>query len=150
MFKPVTRITYDMKDFLDSCVEGYCELAKVDRKTPKPAVTPFHEHRTSRPLIGEEERAGRLQQIASRVLMKILFAARMARWGLLRATQSLASRVTKWSPDCDLGLHRLVCYIVLLAHTLLYQKEQLTNKRHDTLLCYAQQSGAPKVVRPAH
>ena len=30
---------------------------------------------------------------------------------LLRATQSLASRITKWSPDCDLGLHRLVCYI---------------------------------------
>ena len=35
----------------------------------------------------------------------------MARWDLLRATQSLASRITKWSPDCDLGLHRLVCYI---------------------------------------
>ena len=111
MFKPVTRVTYDMKDFLDSCVERYCELAKVDRKTLKPAATPFHEHRTARPIIGEEEKAGRLQPIASRVLMKILFAARMARWDLLRATQSLASRVTKWSPDCDLGLHRLVCYI---------------------------------------
>ena len=43
--------------------------------------------------------------------MKILFAARMARWDLLRATQSLASRVTKWSKDCDAALHRLVCYI---------------------------------------
>ena len=43
--------------------------------------------------------------------MKILFAARMARWDLLRATQSLASRVTKWSRDCDVALHRLVCYI---------------------------------------
>ena len=52
-----------------------------------------------------------MQPIASKVLMKILFAARMARWDLLRATQSLASRITKWSPDCDLGLHRLVCYI---------------------------------------
>ena len=110
MFKPVTRITYDMKDFLDSCVERYCELAKADRKTLKPAVTPFHEHHTSRPLIGDQK-AGRLQPIASRVLMKILFAARMARWDLLRATQSLASRVTRWSPDCALGLHRLVCYI---------------------------------------
>ena len=111
MFKPVTRVMYDMKDFLDSCVDRYCELAKVDRKTLKPAATPFHEHRTARPIIGEEEKAGRLQPIASRVLMKILFAARVARWDLLRATQSLASRVTKWSPDCDLGLHRLVCYI---------------------------------------
>ena len=32
--------------------------------------------------------------------MKVLFAARMAR-----------SRVTKWSRDCDVGLHRLICYI---------------------------------------
>ena len=43
--------------------------------------------------------------------MKVLFAARVARWDLLRATQSLAPRVTEWSPDCDLGLRRLVCYI---------------------------------------
>ena len=88
MFKPVTRVTYDMKDFLDSCVERYCELAKVDRKTLKPAVTPFHEHRTSRLLIGEEEKAGRLQPITSRVLRKILFAARMAKWDLLRELQA--------------------------------------------------------------
>ena len=25
--------------------------------------------------------------------------------------QALASRVTKWSPDSDVALHRLVCYI---------------------------------------
>ena len=62
-------------------------------------------------LKGRSEPQGRLQPIASKVLMKILFAARMARWDLLRATQSLASRVTKWSRDCDAALHRLVCYI---------------------------------------
>ena len=43
--------------------------------------------------------------------MKILFAARMARPDLLRATQSLASRVTKWSIECDIALHRLVAYV---------------------------------------
>ena len=59
----------------------------------------------------DEEKSGRLQPIASKVLMKILFAARMARYDLLRATQSLASRVTKWSEECDVGLHRLVSYI---------------------------------------
>ena len=52
-----------------------------------------------------------MQPIVSKVLMKILFAARMARWDLLRATQSLASRVAKWSRDCDVALHRLVSYI---------------------------------------
>ena len=35
----------------------------------------------------------------------------MARFDFLRATQGLASRVTKWSPDCDKSLHRLMCYI---------------------------------------
>ena len=95
MTKPVTRVTYDMRDSLESCVDRYCELAKVERKTLKPAATPFHELRVALPIASEEEKAGRLQPIASKVLMKILFAARMARWDLLRATQSLASRVTK-------------------------------------------------------
>ena len=99
-----------MKDFLESCVERYCELAKTARGDLKPAATPFHDLRIARP-VEENEPTGRLQPIASKVLMKILFAARMARWDLLRATQSLASRVTKWSKDCDAGLHRLVCYI---------------------------------------
>ena len=35
----------------------------------------------------------------------------MARFDLLRATQGLASRVTKWSNECDVALHRLMCYI---------------------------------------
>ena len=43
--------------------------------------------------------------------MKILFAARMARFDLLRALQGLAARVTKWSSDCDKALQRIVCYI---------------------------------------
>ena len=73
-------------------------------------ATPFHDNRVARPT-EEGEPQGKLQPIASRVLMKILFAARMARWDLLRATQSLASRVTKSSRDCDVALHRLVCYI---------------------------------------
>ena len=45
------------------------------------------------------------------VVMKILFAARMARFDLLRAVQGLAARVTKWSTECDKALHRLICYI---------------------------------------
>ena len=110
MNKPVNVMTYDMRDFLVSCVDRYCELAKVDPKSLKHVATPLHDNRVARPT-EEGEPQGKLQPIASRVLMKILFAARMARWDLLRATQSLASRVTKWSRDCDVALHRLVCYI---------------------------------------
>ena len=110
MEKPVNVMTYDMRDFLISCVDRYCQLAKVNKQSLATVPTPFSENRVAKPL-EENEPTGRLQPIASKVLMKILFAARMARWDLLRATQSLASRVTKWGKDCDAALHRLVCYI---------------------------------------
>ena len=109
--KPVNLVRYDMSAFLSSCVEAYCDLAKVDQSKLATASTPFTEAGIARPTLSEEEKPGRLQPIASKVLMKILFAARMARYDLLRATQSLASRVTKWSAECDIALHRLVCYI---------------------------------------
>ena len=43
--------------------------------------------------------------------MKILYAARMARFDLLKATNSLACKLTKWDKKCDLQLRRLVAYI---------------------------------------
>ena len=113
MEKPANIMTYDMRDFLISCVDSYCELAKVSRQSLANVPTPFSENRVAKPL-EENEPVGRLHSIASKVLMKVLFAARMARsarWDLLRAMQSLASRVTKWGRDCDAALRRLVCYI---------------------------------------
>ena len=59
---------------------------------------------------GEEDK-GVLSDVACAVLMKILYAARLARWDLLRAIGILASRVTKWSRACDKALHKLVCYV---------------------------------------
>ena len=43
--------------------------------------------------------------------MKILWAARLARFDLLRAVCHLAQNVTKWTTDCDRKLLRLVGYI---------------------------------------
>ena len=43
--------------------------------------------------------------------MKILYAARLARFDLLRAVCHIACFVTKWTSDCDKRLHRLVSYI---------------------------------------
>ena len=48
--------------------------------------------------------------------MKMLYAARMARYDLLRPVSRLACKVTKWSPLCDKQLHRLVCYINSTLH----------------------------------
>ena len=110
MSKPVTRVEYDMRGFLRQCLEKYESLVDQPVKF-KTVNTPFHDDKIARPIGDEAERRGELQAIASRVLMKVLFAARMARFDLLRATQGLASRVTKWSKECDVALHRLMCYI---------------------------------------
>ena len=111
MTKPVNLVRYDMSLFLESCVDAYCELAKVKKGQLPNVATPFTEAGIARPTLDEKETPGRLQPIASKVLMKILFAARMARPDLVRATKSLASRVTKWSVECDIALHRLVAYV---------------------------------------
>ena len=47
MKKPVNIVHCDMADFLDSCVESYCELAKTSHATLKNVSTPFHEMRTA-------------------------------------------------------------------------------------------------------
>ena len=48
--------------------------------------------------------------------MKVLYAARMARFDLLFAVNRLASCITKWTPLCDKRLHRIMCYIESTKH----------------------------------
>jgi len=110
MTKSVNTVEYDMRQFLQQCVDRYVELAGPNVKFNKVSA-PFPDDKIARPIMDEAEARGELQPIASRVLMKVLFAARMARFDLLRAAQGLASRITKWSPDCDKSLRRLMCYI---------------------------------------
>ena len=111
MSKPVNVMTYDMKPFLELCVRRYVDLAGKHAKPLKVVSTPFHDERIARPVTNETEAKGVLAPIAARVLLKILFAARMTRFDLLRAVQGFAARVTKWSAECDKALHRLICYI---------------------------------------
>ncbi|CAE7767551.1 unnamed protein product [Symbiodinium sp. CCMP2592] len=111
MKHPVNIIEYDMKSFLEQAVQKYKDLAGPKYHTLKSASTPFADEKIARPIDDEAEAKGELAPIASRVLMKLLFAARMARYDLLRAVQGLASRVTKWSAECDRALHRLMCYV---------------------------------------
>ncbi len=54
---------------------------------------------------------GQLADAAASVLMKILYAARMARSDLLRPVQGLAKSFTKWKPRHDQELYKLGCYI---------------------------------------
>ncbi|WP_288993063.1 polyprotein of Ty1/Copia retrotransposon, partial [uncultured Marinobacter sp.] len=64
----------------------------------------------------DEQNRGKLQSIAARVLMKLLYCARMARFDLLRPVCHLACHVSKWTSECDKRLHRLICYVNSTLH----------------------------------
>ena len=59
---------------------------------------------------GESAR-GALAPHAASVLMKLLYAARIARFDLLRSINSLARNVTRGTVDDDAKLYDLVCYV---------------------------------------
>lgn len=54
---------------------------------------------------------GKLKPIASRILMKLLYCARMCRLDLLRPICALAALVTKWTEECDERLPKLMSYV---------------------------------------
>ena len=138
----INLMEYDMEPFLDSCVERYCELAKVPRSSLKYVETPFINEQEAlkqeketvhqrdeileqieklvgqlKDLKGKElekrtrELTGTLSPIASKILMKLLYAARLARWDLLRAIGFLATQITKWTAWSDKRLYRIICYV---------------------------------------
>ena len=163
--RTTTTLTYNMQEFLESCVARYLELAgpgvklkhvrtpflseephDADGRRPQPgpdpvecpwckmtfsaSAHPFDLKKSGKSVTSSREggscaaassaggtppqddtAVGRLQPIAAKILMKVLYAARLARFDLLRAVCHLACFVTKWSPECDRKLHRLMCYI---------------------------------------
>ena len=72
----------------------------------------LHETGSSSPGPGSESLSrGSLAPHAASVLMKLLYAARIARFDLLRSINALAGNVTKWTKDDDARLHHLLCYV---------------------------------------
>ncbi len=83
------------------------EINDINRKVPSPNEKAKSKDQEDASKVDP----GFLGPIATRVLMKILYAARMARYDLLRAVCHLACNVSKWTSECDRRLVRLVSYI---------------------------------------
>ena len=105
----VEQMEYNMRPFFEQCVDSYLALAKKTIATLKPAKTLFLDE--SKVENSSENKKGLLAPVAYKVLMEILFGARLARFDLLRPIAALASKITKWDTVCDRRLHTLVCYI---------------------------------------
>ena len=76
-------IEYDMGDFMLSCAEAYKKAAGEPNMTLRPVDTPFLE------IHEEEEPTGKLQPIASSVLMKLLLRGAHSSLGLAQGHSSV-------------------------------------------------------------
>ena len=74
--------------------------------------------------------------------MKVLYCARFARPDILRATCKLASRVSKWTRECDRRLHKLMSYLHSTKHVIYrgYVGDEI-EKCHVALFCDADYAG---------
>ena len=100
-------VSYDMEAYMKQCVERYCEVAGSDKVKIVPS--PFINEDMLLP--SDFESKGLLGEDACSVLMKLLYAARLARPDIMRAITELASCITKWTVACDKKLYRLICYV---------------------------------------
>jgi len=116
-----------MSDFMTQCCETYKELLGDPNLKFKPVDTPFppserdrdpniphwkqREESTIRPEELDDGKPGVLASSAAKILMKILYGARIARWDLLRVVSLLATKISCWTAACDRWLYRLMCYI---------------------------------------
>ena len=100
---------YKMCGHAEQCVEKYLELAKTNISALKPVSTPCLDDHQIAP--EDFEAKGVLSDVASKIVLKCLYLARIGRPDILWTVNSLAREVTKWSAACDQRLFRLICYL---------------------------------------
>ena len=93
----------------EQCVERYLELAKLPPGSRKAALTPGLDDHS---LVDEDhETRGELAKDCARIVLKVLYLARMKRLDLLYSVNALARDVTRWTVACDKKLHRMIGYL---------------------------------------
>ena len=98
-----------MKEHTEQCVERCVELTHVPVSKLQKRTTPcIDDHQLS---ATASTTKGTLEPIASRVVLKILYTARLGRPDALWSVNTLARKVTKWNKGCDKRLHRLIEYL---------------------------------------
>ena len=98
-----------MAGHAEQCVERYCELAHKSVKELKDVATPcIDDHQLTEE---DTDTVGTLDKVASRIVLKVLYLARMGRPDVLWSVNTLARKVTKWTTGCDKRTMRLISYL---------------------------------------
>ena len=108
-------VAFNMTDYVKSACDLYESLPGA--KPLKPAATPFCPEGSL--ILADDDERGELAPNACKVLMKNLWAGRLARPDIVKPITALATKVQKWTKNCDRMLYRLMCYMHTTSHYLL-------------------------------
>ena len=101
-----TKVSLEMFDFIKNACAVYEDLAQCKLSTAKSPFCPEGSLTTA-----DFESKGVLATSACKILMKILWCARLSRPDLMKGIGDLTRRITTWSRADDKRLHRLMCYL---------------------------------------
>jgi hypothetical protein len=91
------------------CVDRYLEFSGLKESSLKQVSTPCIDDHLISP--EDEQTKGLLSDQAARMVLKVLYLARIKRLDLLYSVNVLARDVTRWTVACDKRLHRLISYV---------------------------------------
>jgi hypothetical protein len=100
-------VAFNMREYVKAACERYLSIPGV--KPLRQATTPFCPDGSL--TAADDDVQGELAKEACSVLMKDLWAARLARPDLTKAITALASKVSKWTRNHDRMLYRLMSYM---------------------------------------
>ena len=142
-WKEKKALALETADFARQCVQLYESIAD---RTVKPQCTP-HLDVSTLPASDDESR-GQLADSAARVLMKVLWLARLSRPDLLVAVSMLASHVCCWSINDDRRVARLVGYISnSIDYSLITSIHDSPSELHLALYCDSDFAGCVDTSR---
>jgi hypothetical protein len=119
-------LAFNVQEYAQSSVDLYLSLP--GSKPLRKASTPFLPEGAL--LASDDDSKGELAPVACKILMKLLWLARLSRPDLIKPIGDLARDVQKWSVNNDKALYRLVCYV---QSTLEYRLTGTVNDPLDQL-----------------
>ena len=129
-WKEKKALALETADFARQCVQLY---ESITDRIVKPQHTP-HLDISTLPASDDESR-GQVADSAARILMKVLWLARLSRPDLLVAVSMLASHVCCWSTNDDRRVARLIGYISnSIAYSLIMSIHDSPSELHLALL----------------
>ena len=117
----ITDVIFDMRKYIESALEQYLEVATLPLTK---AASPYA------PKIQDEDedewaKPGALAPHAASLIMKLMYAARIACPRIATIVSRMSSRITRWTRNDDRRLHRVYCF--LHTHSSLTLKGSLSS-----------------------